>query len=1121
MAFVHLHNHTQYSIQDAVNKIPDCLERVKELGQTACAITDHGVMYGAITFYKKAKELGIKPIIGCEVYLTDKDHKVKESTSHGERYYHLVLLAKDFKGYQNLTKLCTLGFTEGLYHKPRIDYALLDKYHEGLICLSACIAGELSRAILRDDLDEARAIIKKNLAIFGEGNYYLEIQNHGIAEEMKVAQTLYALGKEMHVPLVATNDNHYTRAEDKKAHEALLCIRSQRPGKPPILLSDKNNPNLIHYDGDGYYIKSEEEMRELFPWCEEAIENTAKIADVCNVELTFHETKMPAYPVPDGYTAYSYLEHLCMEGLQTKYPDRQKEMGRQLTYELGVIKDMGFVEYFLIVWDFINWARTHDIPVGLGRGSAVGSVVSYCIGITDVEPTQYHLLFQRFLNPERVSMPDIDTDLCMENRGRVVDYVREKYGKDNVCQIVTFGTFAARQAIKDVGKCMGLSVSERDAFASKIPATPGMTLKKAREEAPEFDALCVKYSEIYDIARLLEGLPRQTGTHAAGVIICDRPVQDYIPLCVKDGTVQSQYNMVEVEELGLLKMDFLGLRTLTAIHEAMRHIGNLGITPEIRYDDKEVFAMIGTGETSGVFQLESEGMQDFMRNLKPTCMEDLVAGVALYRPGPIDFIPDYVARKHDPKLITYACPELESILKDTYGCIVYQEQVMQIFQKLAGFSLGRADIVRRAMSKKKASVLEAERKNFIYGNKEEGIKGCINNGISEKVAKEVFASMESFAQYCFNKSHAAAYATVCYQTAWLMHYFPTEYFAALMTSVITDHEKVAKYAEAARRKGIALKRVDIGKSEAYFLPDKETILYALGGITGIGVDAAKALCDKRGDKFTTFRNVLKACKESGISSAGIISLADAGAFDDFAGTRTQYAAVAKTALAEITKETKRTMEGQMSLFDFCEEEEPDITLPVVPEVSFAERCERELSAYGMYVTAKPLDQFKTFAEKLKEEKPYLIPGILKGIKTWQSKRGVMAFLDVETDESKRDFTMFANAYSENYEDLQIGKILLFELDGGEDIVGKVYPTTSMAVRIVVCAKSMNEVQKKGKEIRELLKDEPSGLDVISCGSKSLGKSIRILTGGDFKAEETINLLREHFGAKSIAVQLLD
>lgn len=1124
MGFVHLHNHTQYSIQDAVNKIDDCLGRVKELGQTACAITDHGVMYGAIQFYKKTKELGIKPIIGCEVYITDRDHKVPENASHA-KYYHLILLAENNQGYQNLIKLCSLGFVEGFYKKPRIDHALLRQYHEGLICLSACIGGEVPKAILRGDIVGAQKIIQEHVDIFGPGNYFLELQDHGTREEQLVAQELYRLSKALKVPVVVTNDCHYTRAEDKSVHDTLLCIRSQRPGQNPVLLHDSSDSRRMTYSGDGYYIKSEDEMRELFPWCPEGIENTEKIAERCNVEFKFHETKMPAYDVPEEYDAYTYLRKLCLDGIPKRYPGQEAEIIPKMDYELGVIREMGFLEYILIVWDFINWGKTHGVPIGPGRGSAAGCIVAYLIGITDIDPLRYDLLFQRFLNPERVSMPDIDVDMCKKKRHLVVEYVRKKFGDSCVCQIVTFGTFAARQVIKDVGKCLGIPLRDLDAMAKMIPGEPGMTLEKARKESPDFDNAMANEKELYELAVSLEGLPRQTGTHAAGVVICDRDVSDYVPLTVgkdDDGVkvIQTQYNMVEVEELGLLKMDFLGLRTLTAIAEAETLIQKrYGIVPEIQENDPDVYKMIATGKTTGVFQLESNGMQDFMKDLKPTSIEDLIAGIALYRPGPMDFIPNFIAGKKEKSSIVYPCEQLRPILEPTYGCIVYQEQVMAIFRDLAGYSLGRSDIVRRAMSKKKASVLEAERKVFLYGDEKEGIAGCIKNGISEKTAIKIYEDMSDFAKYAFNKSHAAAYAVVSYKTAWLMCHYPTEYYAALMTSVIEDTKKVAGYASAAYSKGIHLRPVDIIQSETGFIvPEEHEILFGLRGIRGIGEESAEKFCCLREESgIVTYRDAVSLLLEADVSADGLVSLANAGAFTSFGHTRMEYALSIRDAASSMRKENKKRIPGQISLFEILEDTTPEIDVPKLGEYSFLERCELEKEACGIYVTAQPADGFRSCLVAIQKKYEHYVHGIIKKVKYYNCKTGTMAFLNVEIAGEIGDYVVFSDAFRKYGDLIREDAFLLMEIKE-DNIVGEMISFLNFPVNVWIRVPDKKTALEQKHWLEQLVKEkkmDQGGRDALRIFVSK--EEWCPVANGIFKEESFLEILREHFGAENVCI----
>ena len=769
MRFAHLHVHTEYSLLDGSNKITEYVNRVKELGMDSAAITDHGVMYGVIDFYRAAKAAGIRPILGCEVYVAPGSMYDKETSGGEDRYYHLVLLAENNTGYSNLMKIVSKGFVEGYYYKPRVDKSVLEKYHEGIIALSACLAGEVARGISRGQYEEAKKAALSYEAIFGKGNFFLELQDHGIPEQQMVNQALLRMSQETGIELVCTNDVHYTFADDAKPHDILLCIQT---GKKV------NDEDRMRYEGGQYYVKSPEEMEQLFPYALQALENTEKIAERCNVEIEFGVTKLPKYDVPEGYTSWEYLNKLCFEGLQERYQPVTQELTDRLNYELSTIKQMGYVDYFLIVWDFIHYARSQGISVGPGRGSAAGSLVSYTLGITKLDPIRYNLLFERFLNPERVSMPDIDVDFCFERRQEVIDYVVRKYGKDRVVQIVTFGTLAARGVIRDVGRVLDLPYAQCDAIAKMIPNELNITIDKALEMNPELKKSYTEDEQVrylIDMARRLEGLPRHTSMHAAGVVISQKAVEEYVPLSrASDGSITTQFTMTTLEELGLLKMDFLGLRTLTVIQNAVKNVEKNCLkmidVDKIDYNDPKVLDMIGKGNCEGVFQLESAGMKSFMKELKPKSLEDIIAGISLYRPGPMDFIPQYIKGKEHPELITYDCPQLEPILEPTYGCIVYQEQVMQIVRDLGGYTLGRSDLVRRAMSKKKAAVMAKERQNFVYGNEEEGVPGCISNGISEQVANKIYDDMTDFAKYAFNKSHAAAYAVVSYQTAWLKYY---------------------------------------------------------------------------------------------------------------------------------------------------------------------------------------------------------------------------------------------------------------------------------------------------------------------------------------------------------------
>ena len=933
MNFTHLHVHTEYSLLDGSNKINEYVSRVKELGMKSAAITDHGVMFGCIDFYKAAKAAGIKPILGCEVYVAPGSRFDKEKGKEEDRYYHLVLLAETQEGYQNLIKIVSYGFVDGFYYKPRVDMELLEQYHEGIIALSACLAGEVARNLARGFYEEGKEAALRYEKIFGKGNFFLELQDHGIPEQRQVNHELIRMSRETGIELVATNDVHYTYSSDAEAHDILLCVQT---GKS---LKDENR---MRYEGGQYYVKSEEEMRRLFPYAPEAIENTGKIAERCNVEIEFGVTKLPKFDVPDGYTAWEYLNKLCFEGLDKRYTDNKEELKKRLNYELGVIKDMGYVDYFLIVWDFIRYAREHGIMVGPGRGSAAGSLVSYTLGITKLDPIKYDLLFERFLNPERVSMPDIDVDFCFERRQEVIDYVVEKYGKDQVVQIVTFGTMAARGVIKDVGRVMDVPYVQCDTIAKMIPQELNITIDKAMKANPELKKIYETdetVRKLIDMSRRLEGLPRHTSMHAAGVVISQKPVMEYVPLSRgSDGSLVTQFTMTTLEELGLLKMDFLGLRTLTVIQNAEKLVRrDKGIEldmDKIDYEDKKVYGMLGAGKTEGVFQLESTGMKNFMKELKPGNLEDIIAGLSLYRPGPMDFIPQYIKGKNNPDEIHYDCPELEPILKATYGCIVYQEQVMQIVRSLGGYTLGRSDLVRRAMSKKKASVMEKERQNFVYGNEEEGVPGCIHRGISEKTANKIYDDMIDFAKYAFNKSHAAAYAVVSYQTAFLKYYYPVEYMAALMTSVIHNPSKVAEYILSSRKMQIEILPPDINFGESEFSADHGAIRYGLSAIKSLGAPMIRAIVEERNEngKYQSLRDFIERMSGRELNKRAIENLIKAGALDQVAGNRRQKLMVYAEIVDAVNQEKKNAMTGQMSLFDLISDEEKEAYEIQMPKV---------------------------------------------------------------------------------------------------------------------------------------------------------------------------------------------
>ncbi len=963
MSFAHLHVHTEFSLLDGSNKIKECVSRVKELGMNSVAITDHGVMFGVIDFYRAAKAAGIKPILGCEVYVAPGSRFDKEAVGNNDdRYYHLVLLAENETGYYNLMKIVSRGFTEGYYYKPRVDMELLEQYHEGIIALSACLAGEVQKNILRGMYGEAKAAACRYKDIFGEGNFFLELQDHGMEEQKLVNQSLLRMSQETGIELVATNDIHYTYADDVKPHDILLCIQT---GKK---LADEDR---MRYEGGQYYIKSEEEMRKLFPYAQEAIDNTQKIADRCNVEIVFGEKKLPKYDVPDGFTSWEYLNKLCYEGLERRYPGDDPKIRERLEYELGVIKRMGYVDYFLIVWDFIKYARDHDISVGPGRGSAAGSIVSYCLGITSIDPLRYRLLFERFLNPERVSMPDIDVDFCFERRQEVIDYVVRKYGTDRVVQIVTFGTMAARGVIRDVGRVMDLPYAFVDGIAKMIPKELNITLGKALQSSPDFKKAYdndPQVKELIDMSMRLEGLPRHTSMHAAGVVISQKAVEEYVPLSVgSDGSVVTQFTMTTLEELGLLKMDFLGLRTLTVIQDAVRlaekSSGKEIDINAIDYNDKKVLDYIGSGETDGIFQLESGGMKGFMKELKPQNLEDIIAGISLYRPGPMDFIPQYIKGKNHPESITYDCPQLEPILAPTYGCIVYQEQVMQIVRDLAGFTLGRSDLLRRAMSKKKGDVMQKERQAFVYGDEEGGVPGCIANGIDEKTANKIYDEMIDFAKYAFNKSHAAAYAVVSYQTAWLKYYYSVEFMAALMTSMIDNPPKVAEYIYSCRQMGIEILPPDINEGVGNFSVQDGKIRYGLAAIKSIGRPVIESIVRERNErgKFKTLKDFIERLSGKEVNKRTIESFIKSGAFDGLGGTRKQFMIIYVQIVDQVNQERKYSMAGQLSLFDMVDDDQKaefDIPLPKVGEYEKETRLAFEKEVLGVYLTGHPMEEYE-------------------------------------------------------------------------------------------------------------------------------------------------------------------
>ena len=967
--FVHLHVHTEYSLLDGSNRIKDLIQRVKELGMNSVAITDHGVMYGVVEFYKEALKNGIKPILGCEIYTAKRNMQDKQPGLDSD-YGHLVLLAKNQTGYKNLMKIVSLGFTEGFYYKPRVDYQTLEKYSEGIIALSACLSGDIPAAILNNDYERAAELANRLNTIFGQDNFYLELQHNGISDQNLVNQQLIRLSKELDIPLVATNDAHFLTREAAQSHDILLCIQT---GKTI------NDENRMRFNTEEIYVKSPEEMYENFRNVEPALENTVKIAEMCNVELEFGKLHLPGFTVEEGYTPYEYLKEKCYQGLVRKFGENcSEDIKQRLEYELSVISSMGYVDYFLIVWDFIRYARENDIMVGPGRGSAAGSLVSYCLGITSIDPLKYNLLFERFLNPERISMPDIDIDFCYERRQEVIDYVISKYGKDKVSQIITFGTMAARAAIRDVGRALDVPYGEVDVIAKMIPFQIGMNIDKALEINPE---LKKKYELeddtrlLIDTARSLEGLPRHASTHAAGVVISKEPIVEYVPLQLNENNVTTQFTMGLLEELGLLKMDFLGLRTLTVIRDAVNlveqgHNKKIDIN-NINFDDYDVYKMIGEGKTVGIFQLESAGMTQFMKELQPSSLEDVIAGISLYRPGPMDQIPRYIRNKNNPKEIKYHHPMLENILNVTYGCMVYQEQVMQIVRELGGYSYGRSDLVRRAMSKKKVSVMEQERKNFIYGiTDEEGnevVKGAVRNGVDEFTANKIFDEMMDFASYAFNKSHAAAYAVVAYQTAWLKHYYPVEFLAASLNSFLGSSDKVSQYVNECKALNIKVLPPDVNESNVKFAVVNEKIRFGLAAVKNVGENAIQSMIAERTQNglFTTFLDFCQRIEGREINKRCIESLIKSGAFDSLKVFRSKLMAVYERFLDGIAQAKKKSMEGQLSIFDLMQEPQESLKedYPDIKEYPPNVMLAMEKEMLGLYVSGHPLSEYQSILDK--------------------------------------------------------------------------------------------------------------------------------------------------------------
>ncbi len=1054
MAFTHLHVHTEYSLLDGAARIKDVVARAVELGMDSLAITDHGVMFGVIDFYRECKKQGIKPIIGCEVYTAARNMEDKEVDK--DKYQgHLVLLAKNNMGYKNLIKIVSEGFTKGYYYKPRIDKNLLREHSQGIIALSACLAGKVQRCLLNRDYEGAK---KEALAldeIFGHGNFFLELQDQGLEEEAMINPELVRLSRELDIPMVATNDVHYVKKEDAEAHDVLLAIQTA------TTIDDENR---MRFPNNQFYLKSEDEMKKIFAYAPEAIENTHKIAEMCDVEFKFGEYHLPEFKAPEGRDNTSYLRELCNKGLKERYDDNYDNLKERLDYELGVIETMGYVEYFLIVWDFINFAKENKIMVGPGRGSAAGSLVAYCLRITDIDPIKYNLIFERFLNPERVSMPDIDIDFCIERRGEVIDYVIEKYGKDKVSQIITFGTMKAKAAIRDVGRALNVSYADTDAIAKAVPFDLKMTIDKALEMNPE---LKERYEneemvhKVLDMAKAIEGMPRHASTHAAGVVISKENIDEYVPLYLSDKGISTQFTMTTIEELGLLKMDFLGLRNLTVIRDALELIEeNYGVTidfAKMGYDDKNVYEMIAHGNTDGVFQLESGGMTQFMKNLKPTCFEDIVAGISLYRPGPMDSIPKYIENKKDPSKISYATPELASILDVTYGCLVYQEQVMQIVRDLGGYSYGRSDLVRRAMGKKKMDVMLEEKEYFIHGKDDENgnieIIGCLRNGISEDAAEAIFEDMITFAQYAFNKSHAAAYAVIAYETGYLKAYYPVEFMAALMTSVMGDSVQIAKYIRNCNEMGIEVLQPCVNKSGKKFTVEDGKIRFGLLGVKNVGEGAIDAIIKARKEKgfpkdiFQFINNI----EISEINKKAVESLIKAGAFDCINDNRAAHLGIYESLIESAQNNARKNISGQMSLFQVNSEEMNvgDVTskLPDIRNFDKDVKLAFEKEMLGVYLTDHPLNDYaKRIGEvvsvtteelahaseeegqaRIKDGKVVIMAGMISSKKTLITKNNkMMAFINLEDLVGTVEVVIFPNVYEKYQHNILEDKVVIIK-----------------------------------------------------------------------------------------------
>ncbi|CAB1253450.1 DNA polymerase III subunit alpha [Clostridium sp. WLY-B-L2] len=1150
--WVSLHQHTEYSLLDSSAKIPELIARAKELGMNSMAITDHGVMYGCVDFYKEAKAQGIKPIIGCEIYVSQGDMHIKQNNGRNENY-HLVLLVKNKEGYGNLMKIVSTASIEGFYYKPRVDHAYLRSHSSGLIALSACMSGEIQSNILKNDLETARNAALFYRDTFKDG-FYLELQYHGIEQQLKINEQLIAMSKELHIPLVVTNDVHYIRKEDYTAHDILLCIQTGKTVE---------EEDRMRYPSDEFYLKSPEEMCSMFSNVPEALENTVKIAEECNFDYEFHESKLPKFPLPEGTDAYEYLKELCYRGLEQRYENITEKLKDRLEYELGVIKTMGYVDYFLIVWDFIRFARENKIMTGPGRGSGAGSIVAYTLGITKIDPIKYNLIFERFLNPERISMPDIDSDFCYERRGEVIDYVVGKYGKDSVSQIVTFGTMAARAVIRDVGRAMNYSYAEVDRIAKMIPTVLNITIDKALEMNPEFKEAYdaePRTKKLIDVAKALEGLPRHTSTHAAGVVIASKPLVNYVPLQKNEDNIVTQFTMNTLEELGLLKMDFLGLRTLTVLRDAVDMVkqdkGEEIDLDSIDYDDQSVYNMIGQGKTTGVFQLESPGMTSFMKELKPDSLEDIIAGISLYRPGPMAEIPKYIKNKNNPDKIEYITPQLEHILSVTYGCMVYQEQVMQIVRDLAGYSMGRSDLVRRAMSKKKHHVMEEERHNFVYGIVDEDgkiqVPGCIRNGVSESIANKIYDSMIDFASYAFNKSHAAAYAVVAFQTAYLMHYYPVEFIAAMLNSVKGDSEKVAYYIRFAKSEKIKILPPSINESCAKFTVEDGKIRFGLSAVKNVGENIIDSIVKSR-NQHGKFKDLADFCNNIDMNSINkrvVESLIKAGAFDCFNVYRSQLVAVHEKVIDSVVNSRKRNIKGQVSLFSQIEDDSVKIQYPKIGEFTKKDMLALEKEMTGLYLSGHPLEEYvktlklqtdtkisdivnvKTLEEgfveesKVKDGDRVTVGGVLSEVsKKITRNNDMMAFAKIEDLYGIVEIIIFPKVFQKFknliYDDSMIivkGRVSVREEEDPKLLCENIEPLVRVDIdKLYILIKDQLALKETVDEIKTIFSNFRGNMPVYLCTKKERKKFRLDRELWVEPNSELVSILKRRFGEENLKI----